>query len=125
MNRRVVVTGGSCISSLGMELDDVFASLKTLKNRIVRMNDWDRYAQMNTRLACPIQYDLPEYSRKKIRGAGRVAVLAIASADKAIQCAGLAEEADLLKSGRVGVAYGSSMGSINPLLDLLDAEAAS
>ena len=117
MNRRVVVTGGSCISSLGMEFDDVFASLKTLKNRIVRMSDWDRYAQMNTRLASPIQYELPEYPRKKIRGAGRVAVLAIAAADKAIQCAGLAEEAELLKSGRVGVAFGSSMGSINPLLD--------
>jgi 3-oxoacyl-[acyl-carrier-protein] synthase II len=100
-----------------MELDDVFASLKTLKNRIVRMSDWDRYAQMNTRLASPIQYELPEYPRKKIRGAGRVAVLAIAAADKAIQCAGLAEEAELLKSGRVGVAFGSSMGSINPLLD--------
>ena len=117
MNRRVVVTGGSCISSLGMELDDVFASLKTLKNRIVRMNEWDRYAQMNTRLASPIQYELPEYPRKKIRGAGRVAVLAIAAADKAILCAGLAEETELLKSGRVGVAFGSSMGSINPLLD--------
>jgi len=81
------------------------------------MSDWDRYAQMNTRLASPIQYELPEYPRKKIRGAGRVAVLAIAAADKAIQCAGLAEEAELLKSGRVGVAFGSSMGSINPLLD--------
>lgn len=117
MTRRVVVTGGSCISSLGMDVEDVFASLKTLKNRVVRMKEWDLYAQMNTRLACPILYDLPEYSRKKVRGAGRVAVLAIASADKAIQSAGLAEETALLKSGRVGVAYGSSMGSINPLLD--------
>ena len=79
MTRRVVVTGGSCISSLGMDVEDVFASLKTLKNRVVRMKEWDLYAQMNTRLACPILYDLPEYSRKKVRGAGRVAVLAIAS----------------------------------------------
>ena len=37
MTRRVVVTGGSCISSLGMDVEDVFASLKTLKNRVVRM----------------------------------------------------------------------------------------
>lgn len=117
MNRRVVVTGGSCISSLGMDLEDVFASLKSLKNRVVRMNEWDLYAQMNTRLASPILYDLPEYPRKKIRGAGRVAILAISAADKAIQSAGLAEETELLKSGRVGVAFGSSMGSINPLLD--------
>ena len=81
------------------------------------MDEWDLYAQMNTRLASPILYELPAYSRKKIRGAGRVAILALAAADKAIQSAGLAEETELLKSGRVGVAYGSSMGSINPLLD--------
>ena len=117
MTRRVVVTGGSCVSSLGVEIDDIFSSLKTLKNKIVRMQDWDKYSQMNTRLAGPILYDLPEYPRKKIRGAGRVGLLAITSADKAIQLAGLTENPDLLKSGRVGVAYGSSMGSVNPLLD--------
>ena len=119
MSRRVVVTGGSCVSSLGMELDEVFSQLKTFKNHIVRMNDWDKYAQMNTRLAGPILYDLPEYPRKKIRGAGRVGVLAITSADKAMQIAGLAGEKELLKSGRVGVAYGSSMGSVRPLLDFV------
>ena len=119
MSRRVVVTGGSCVSSLGMELDEVFSQLKTFKNHIVRMNDWDKYAQMNTRLAGPILYDLPEYPRKKIRGAGRVGVLAITSADKAMQMAGLVSEKELLKSGRVGVAYGSSMGSVRPLLDFV------
>lgn len=117
MNRRVVVTGGSCISSLGSEIDEVFESLHSLKNRIVRMRDWDKFTQMNTRLAGPILYDLPEYPRKKIRGAGRVGVLALASADKAMQVAGLTEDPALLKSGRVGVAYGSSMGSVNPLMD--------
>lgn len=119
MSRRVVVTGGSCVSSLGMEIDEVFSQLKTFKNHIVRMNDWDKYAQMNTRLAGPILYDLPEYPRKKIRGAGRVGVLAITSADKAMQMAGLVGEKELLKSGRVGVAYGSSMGSVRPLLDFV------
>ena len=103
MSRRVVVTGGSCVTSLGMELDDIFSELKSLKNHIVRMDDWDKYAQMNTRLAGPILYDLPEYPRKKVRGAGRVGVLAITSADKAMQMAGLAGEKELLKSGRVGV----------------------
>lgn len=117
MNRRVVVTGGSCISSLGSEIDEVFESLHSLKNRIVRMEDWEKFTQMNTRLAGPILYDLPEYPRKKIRGAGRVAIMALASADKAMQVAGLTDDTELLKSGRVGVAYGSSMGSIHPLLD--------
>ena len=119
MSRRVVVTGGSCVTSLGMELDEIFSELKSLKNHIVHMDDWDKYAQMNTRLAGPILYDLPEYPRKKVRGAGRVGVLAITSADKAMQMAGLAGEKELLKSGRVGVAYGSSMGSVRPLLDFV------
>lgn len=117
MTRRVVVTGGSCISSLGQEVDECFDSLKSLKNKIVRMDEWDVYTQMNTRLAGPITYPLPEYPRKKIRGCGRVAVMALASADKAIKVAGLADDQELLKSGRVGVAYGSCMGSIDALVD--------
>ena len=69
--------------------------------------------------AGPILYDLPEFPRKKVRGAGRVGVLAITSSDKAMQMAGLVDEKELLKSGRVGVAYGSSMGSVRPLLDFV------
>ena len=52
--RRVVVTGGSCISSLGFDADSAFEGLKSFKNRVVRMADWDVYKQMNTRLAAPI-----------------------------------------------------------------------
>ena len=115
--RRVVVTGGSCISSLGFDADSAFESLKSLKNRVVRMDAWDVYKQMNTRLAAPILEPLPQYPRKKIRGAGRVAVMGLASADKALEVAGLTEDVELMKSGRMGVAYGSSMGSINPLLE--------
>lgn len=115
--RRVVVTGGSCISSLGFDADSAFESLKSLKNRVVRMDAWDVYKQMNTRLAAPILEPLPQYPRKKIRGAGRVAVMGLASADKALEVAGLTEDVKLMKSGRMGVAYGSSMGSINPLLE--------
>ena len=115
--RRVVVTGGSCISSLGFDADTAFESLKTFKNHVVRMDDWDVYKQMNTRLAAPILDPLPQYPRKKIRGAGRVAVMGLASADKALEVAGLTEDVNLMKSGRMGVAYGSSMGSINPLLE--------
>ena len=115
--RRVVVTGGSCISSRGFDADTAFEGLKSLKNRVVRMDAWDVYKQMNTRLAAPILEPLPQYPRKKIRGAGRVAVMALLSADKALEVAGLTGETDLMKSGRMGVAYGSSMGSINPLLE--------
>ena len=115
--RRVVVTGGSCISSLGFDADSAFDGLKSFKNRVVRMADWDVYKQMNTRLAAPILEPLPQYPRKKIRGAGRVAVMGLLSADNALEVAGLTGETKLMKSGRMGVAYGSSMGSIDPLLE--------
>ena len=41
--RRVVVTGGSCISSLGFDAETAIESLKGLKNRVVRMDAWDIY----------------------------------------------------------------------------------
>lgn len=115
--RRVVVTGGSCVSSLGFDADEAIENLKLLKNRVVRMDSWDVYKQMNTRLASPILQPLPQYPRKKVRGAGRVAVMGLLSADKAIQCAGLSEDTVLMKSGRMGVAYGCSMGNIDSLVD--------
>lgn len=102
-----------------METDEIFSSLHSLKNRIVRMSDWDRFSQMNTRLAGPITYPLPEYPRKKARGMGRVAHLAVASAEKALVSAGIDLNDPLLKSGRVGVAYGSSSGSFDALIDFV------
>ena len=37
MTRRVVITGGSCVSSLGSDDESIFKSLRALKNKIVRM----------------------------------------------------------------------------------------
>lgn len=117
MTRRVVVTGGSCISALGCEVDEVFDSLHKLENKVVRMDDWDRYTQMNTRLASPVHFEVPDLPRKKIRGMGRVALLATASAVRALKDSGLDQDPTFLQSGRVGVAYGSCMGSVYPLVD--------
>lgn len=114
--RRVVVTGGSAISSLGFEIDEIFENLKACKNKVAYMGEWDVYKQMNTRLAAPVTRELPQYPRKKIRGAGRVALMGLCAADNAIKMAGLTDDA-VLKSGRMGVAFGSSMGNIGSLLD--------
>jgi len=81
------------------------------------MNDWDRYARMNTRLAAPIDFPMPDYPRKLTRGFGRVALLAFTSADRALADAGISRDDPELKNGRCGVAYGSSMGSVDSLLD--------
>ena len=51
--RRVVVTGGGMVSALGRDWETAFANLKTCKNKIRYMPEWERYTKMNTRLACP------------------------------------------------------------------------
>ena len=122
MKRRVVITGGAIISSLGKEWPEVFAKLKSLENCVIYMDDWDKYTRMNTRLASPIHdFSASNYSRKLTRGMGKVAQLAFVSADKALKSAGInwenPEQSAFLKNGRCGVAYGSSMGSIEALLD--------
>jgi len=115
--KRVVITGGSIVSALGCEWPDILAKLKAGKNCVRRMDDWDRYARMNTRLAAPLDLTLPDYPRKKTRGLGRVALLALVSADRALARAGINADDPELKNGRCGVAYGSSMGSVDSLMD--------
>ena len=115
MKRRVVITGGSVICALGDEWPQILTSLKAKKNRIRYMKEWERYKDMNTMLACPVDFSMPDYPRKRTRGLGRVGQLALVSTEKAL--AGFNPGDSVFKSGRMGVAFGSSMGSIEPLLD--------
>ena len=117
MKKRVVITGGSIVSALGSEWPEILSALKAGKNCTRYMKDWERYKEMNTMLACPVDFTMGDYPRKKIRGLGRVGQLALVSADKALLSSGINQDDPLIKSGRMGVAYGSSMGSIDPLLD--------
>ncbi len=120
-NRRVVITGGGIVSVLGNNWDDALKSLKVCKNFVKYMSDWDeKYPLMNTRLACPIddfKLDPQKYPRKKIRGMGPVAQMSLAATDAALELAGIKEGDPLFQSGRMGIAYGSSMGSVYPLMD--------
>ena len=117
MRKRVVITGGSVVSALGSEWPQIFTALKAGKNCVRYMKEWERYKDMNTMLACPIDFTMPDYPRKKIRGLGRIGQLALVSADRALAGSGIGADDPLIKSGRLGIAYGSSMGSIEPLLD--------
>jgi 3-oxoacyl-[acyl-carrier-protein] synthase II len=117
MKKRVVITGGYAVTALGYEWQEIYKNLKLKKNCIRYMNEWERYEAMNTRLACPVDFTMPDYPRKKTRGLGRIAQLALVSADRAMANAGINSDEQLLKNGRCGIAYGSSMGSIESLLD--------
>lgn len=115
--RRVVVTGGGIASSLGFDLESAFARLRSLKNCVRRMDDWDRFPQMNTRLASPVDLVMPDFPRRKIRGLGRVGRLALVATDSAVKCGGF-EGSPELGAGRFGIAYGSSMSSVDAMLEI-------
>jgi 3-oxoacyl-[acyl-carrier-protein] synthase II len=119
MKKRVVVTGGGAVSVLGNEWSDILSNLKSYKNCVRYIHDWDKYERMNTRLAAPVDFETPDFPRKKIRGMGRVALMAIVSANNAVKLAGLEASTELTK-GRCGVAYGSSMGNIEALIGFYD-----
>jgi 3-oxoacyl-[acyl-carrier-protein] synthase II len=115
MKQRVVITGGGLISALGSDWQTILAKLKAGKNCVRRMDEWEKYERMNARLAAPVDFKTPDYPRKKIRGMGRVALLALAATEEALSMAALTDSPELTR-GRCGIAYGSSMGNIQALL---------
>lgn len=76
------------------------------------MPEWDVYDGLNTRLAGPIDdFEKPDhYTRKAVRSMGRVALMSTRATELALEDAGLLGD-PWLKSGEVGVSYGSSTGS--------------
>jgi len=115
--KRVVVTGVGAISPLGHEWPTVLASLRSLKNVVRRMENWE-YEGLNTRLGVPAQpFTLPDhYNRKATRSMGRVALMATRASELALADAGLAGD-PLVTSGRMGISYGSSVGSPPAIAD--------
>lgn len=118
--RRVVITGGGIVSVLGKNWNTILANLKAKKNFVKYMKDWDeKYPLMNTRLAAPVdfQIDKEKYPRKAIRGMGRVSQMALVATDAALEDAGLLGSEEITQ-GRTGIAYGSSIGSVDPLMEM-------
>jgi 3-oxoacyl-[acyl-carrier-protein] synthase II len=116
MSRRVVVTGMGGVTALGSDWPTIAANLHARRNAIVRIPEWDMFENMNTRLGAPVpDFVVPaHWPRKNTRSMGRVAQLAVRATELALAEAGLA--ADLaIRDGRMGVAYGSSFGSMDPI----------
>jgi 3-oxoacyl-[acyl-carrier-protein] synthase II len=79
------------------------------------MPEWDFFDSLNSRLGCPVDsFQLPDWPRKHLRSMGRVAQLAVAASERALHDAGLHGDASIA-DGRMGVAYGSSGGSVEPV----------
>ncbi len=110
--RRVVVTGMAGITSLGSDWTSIEANFSANRSGIRRMAEWDRFTELNTRLAGPVDdFSVPpHWTRKQLRSMGRVSRLSVLAAERALADAGLLEDASI-RDGRMGVACGSSTGS--------------
>jgi 3-oxoacyl-[acyl-carrier-protein] synthase II len=117
MLKRVVVTGMAGISPIGNNWQEISNNLKNQSTGIRKMHDWDKYHGLNTRLGAPANFTKPEhYSRKQVRSMGRVALMSTFVTELALNNAGLLHD-DYLKSGQMGIAYGSSSGSPDAIAD--------
>ncbi|MDH3444094.1 MAG: beta-ketoacyl-ACP synthase [Deltaproteobacteria bacterium] len=118
MNRRVVVTGMAGISPMGNDWSEILARLRSYRNAVVKMADWSGYDGLNTQLGAPAaNFALSErYTTKATRSMGKVALMATRASELALIDAGLIDD-PLLKSGRLGIAYGSSAGTPKAICD--------
>lgn len=116
--KRVVVTGMAGISPIGNNWESIRSRLVEMKNGIIRMDAWDMYEDLNTRLAAPVlDFEMPShYRRKDMRSMGRVAKLAVRTSELALRDAGLLGDKEL-HNGLTGVAFGSSSGDTSATCD--------
>lgn len=118
MRHRVAVTGMAGISPIGNDWPGIRARLGSYRNAVTRMADWSGYDGLNTELGAPAQnFILSErYTTKAMRSMGRVALMATRSSELALLDSGLLDN-PLLKSGQLGIAYGSSAGTPKAICD--------
>ncbi len=110
--RRVVITGMGGVSALGDSWPAIERAFRAGKNAVRYMAEWDRFTDLSTRLAAPCDtFAEPErWTRKQLRGMGRVSRLAVRAAEMALADAQL-EGSEFVRSGDMGVACGSCIGS--------------
>ena len=117
--RRVVVTGAAGITGLGMDWPSIREQLIKGRNCVQHMDEWVDIQGLNCHLGAPAStFQAPDhYPRIRTRTMGRNALMAVRATEMALEEAGLLGD-ERLKSGRVGVSYGSSSGSTDALAEM-------
>jgi len=117
--RRVVITGMGVVSALGCDPLTSFNRLKIYKNTVENLEELSNYSGLSSHLGSKIKdFQIPEhYTRKVLRTMGPASVYAVYATEQALKEAGLTGS-DEITNGRTGVAYGSSFGSVDPIVDL-------
>lgn len=115
MARRVVVTGGAGLSPIGSDWATMRQNLRECRNGVARFDEWGTVDGLHSLLGAPVDFDTPaQWPRKMRRSLGRVSAMAVRATELALEDAGLLD-APVLRSGRAGVAFGSSSGSTDSL----------
>ena len=116
--KRVVVTGMASITSLGEDAATIMQRMQAGESGIRYMPEWERYADLRTRLGGPVLHftEPAHFTRKVKRGMGRVALMATIVAERALDDAGLLGD-DIIGSGQTGVAFGSSSGNVEAIAE--------
>jgi 3-oxoacyl-[acyl-carrier-protein] synthase II len=107
------------VTALGNDWPTIEGVIRAGRSGVRPMPEWDVYQDIQTRLGAPVVGFAPpaHYPRKMIRSMGRVAMLGVRATELALENAGLLGD-PLIQDGRMGVAYGSSSGSLEPMLAL-------
>lgn len=118
--KRVVITGMAGVSPIGNSWQEIGQSLRQSSSGISYMPDWEHYEGLNTRLAGCVDGPEwpPEFTRKRTRTMGRLARMSVLVTQQALEQSGLLGNR-ALTDGRTGVAYGSSSGSTDAVMDFL------
>ncbi len=104
------MTGIGVVSPIGDTYAESVAALRAGKHGVVTMRDWDAIRHLQTRLGAPARAaQIAAISKKASRTMGRVSLLSTVATAEAIADSGLDPEE--MRSGAVGLAYGSTHGS--------------
>ena len=114
--RRVVVTGMGIASPLGSTVSGAFERLKKYENCVTHWEKLDEFELLNTSLGAFVEgFVVPEHFTRKVRRTmGDVSLMAVVTAEEALKDAGLLGDKCVFDAG---VSYGSSMGSLDAVLD--------
>ena len=114
--RRVVVTGMGIASPLGSTVSGAFERLKKYENCVTHWEKLDEFERLNTSLGAFVEgFVVPEHFTRKVRRTmGDVSLKAVVTAEEALKDAGLLGDKCVFDAG---VSYGSSMGSLDAVLD--------
>src|SRR5690606_8454252 len=110
--RRVVVTGVGLLTPVGNDVDATWQALLAGKSGAGPITQFEATEDFDVRFACEVKGFEPEryMDRKEMKRTDRFAQFAIATAQQAMESAGLADSLDGIDRDRVGVLIGSGIG---------------